>query len=101
MKNLTPEEFKHGFEQNENTVILDVRSEMEYGEGKIDNHTLLDFNAGEFESEFRNLDKSKTYYVYCRAGSRSAMACMLMEQEGYVTYNLAGGIQAWVEKYGM
>lgn len=100
MKNLTPQEFKKAFEQDEQAVILDVRSEAEYAEGKIENHKLLDFLIGEFEAEFRDLDKSKNYYVYCRSGNRSGMACALMAQEGFNAFNLQGGIKAWNEVYG-
>jgi rhodanese-related sulfurtransferase len=42
------------------------------------------------------MDKSKNYYVYCRAGSRSSQACQIMDQMGFEnTYNLAGGFSNW------
>jgi rhodanese-related sulfurtransferase len=42
------------------------------------------------------LDKSKNYYVYCKAGGRSAQACSIMSQMGFAnTYNLEGGMMHW------
>jgi rhodanese-related sulfurtransferase len=43
------------------------------------------------------LDKSKAYFVYCRSGARSARACAVMQQYGFlIAFNLLGGILAWV-----
>jgi rhodanese-related sulfurtransferase len=42
------------------------------------------------------LDTSKTYYVYCRSGARSAQACQLLKQQGITDcFNLLGGILDW------
>ncbi len=97
MKNLTQEQWKEGIENDENASILDVRTEEEYIEGYIPNSTNLDIYKGqEFLDEVGNLDKSKSYYVYCRSGARSAQACALMNQNGIEnTYNLMGGITEW------
>ncbi|MDC3301075.1 rhodanese-like domain-containing protein, partial [Flavobacteriaceae bacterium] len=36
------------------------------------------------------------YFVYCKAGSRSAQACAVMHQMGFeYTYNLEGGFSKW------
>ena len=42
------------------------------------------------------LDKSKSYFIYCRSGARSGQACQLLNQMGIkATYNLDGGILSW------
>jgi rhodanese-related sulfurtransferase len=42
------------------------------------------------------LDKSQTYFVYCRSGARSAQACQIFKQQGIADcYNLLGGILEW------
>ena len=42
------------------------------------------------------VDKSKSYFLYCKAGSRSSQACSLMNQLGFdKTYNLLGGFMNW------
>jgi rhodanese-related sulfurtransferase len=42
------------------------------------------------------LDPGKTYVVYCRSGSRSRQACILMYTLGFTNlYNLTGGMKEW------
>ncbi len=78
-------------------VILDVRSEAEFEDGHIPNAELLNIQDPHgFMEGLSQLDTSKSYFVYCRSGARSAQACMLMKQEGLdTTYNLIGGILEW------
>jgi len=78
------------------TEIIDVRSEAEYSEGKIDGHRLINLNAPDFGQKIDELDKGKTYVVYCRSGGRSGVASGIMVSKGFdKVYNLEGGIQAW------
>jgi rhodanese-related sulfurtransferase len=47
--------------------------------------------------EVDNLDKEKTYFVYCQTGVRSATAMSIMKNIGYKkVFNLEGGIKAWI-----
>jgi len=80
-----------------NAVILDVRTQDEVDEGKIPNALHIDIYKGQgFIYEVDALDKSKNYYVYCKAGGRSAQACAVMNQLGFKnTYNLIGGFSQW------
>ena len=58
-----------------NTIIIDVRTDMEVQGGYIDGTTLfIDFYASDFKAKVAALDKSKKYIVYCHAGGRSAEA---------------------------
>ncbi|GAB5466553.1 MAG: rhodanese-like domain-containing protein [Candidatus Kapaibacteriales bacterium] len=76
--------------------IIDVRSEAEYPEGKIEGHKLINLNSADFGQKIDELEKDKTYLVYCRAGGRSAVASGIMVSKGFdKVYNLEGGIQAW------
>jgi rhodanese-related sulfurtransferase len=95
--NLTQEDWVSQFEADENTVILDVRTEDEFNEGFIANAINIDIHRGQdFVNEIEALDKSKNYYVYCRSGMRSAKACEIMNQLGFENaYNLIGGITEW------
>ncbi len=95
--NLTQEEWVSQFEADENTVILDVRTEDEFNDGFIANAINIDIHKGQgFVTEIEVLDKDKKYYVYCRSGMRSAKACEIMNQLGFEnTYNLLGGILDW------
>ena len=95
--NLTQEDWIAQLEEDENAVILDVRTEDECDEGIIPNAINIDIHKGQgFISEIEKLDKSKNYYIYCRSGARSAKACEIMNELGFDnTYNLLGGMLDW------
>jgi rhodanese-related sulfurtransferase len=77
-------------------ITLDVRTPGEFSEGHIDGALLIDFQSGNFENEIASLDKSKTYAVYCRSGSRSGEAVKVMSDAGFTNlYNLDGGVIDW------
>ncbi|WP_459213010.1 rhodanese-like domain-containing protein [Aquimarina rhabdastrellae] len=96
-ENITQQQWEELIANDENAVILDVRSEEEVEEGHIPNMINIDIRQGQgFLDMVQELDKSKNYYVYCRSGARSAQACALMSQMGFeTTYNLLGGILEW------
>lgn len=95
MKNLDVSSFLAEVENNDNAVVLDVRQASEEVEGKIDPSININIMDPDFPNQINALDKSKTYYVYCRSGGRSANACRYMESQGLVAHNLEGGIMAW------
>lgn len=79
-----------------NTVILDVRTETEKVEGDIPGSILIDAMDADFYTSIDELDKSKTFLVFCRSGNRSSQACLAMNDEGFESlFNLEGGIKAW------
>lgn len=77
-------------------VMIDVRTPGEVQAGYIDGADMfIDFN-GDFQGGIANLDKNKTYLVYCQSGGRSSRAAKVMEAAGFAhVYNLQGGIGAW------
>lgn len=97
MADLSQEEWASQLENDENSFILDVRTEEEVEEGYIPNSKNIDIYKGqEFIEELEKLDKSKNYYVYCRSGNRSDQACAIMNSIGFAnTYNLEGGFMNW------
>lgn len=97
MPNLSQQDWKEQLSITPDAVILDVRSEEELETGYIPNAINIDIRMGAgFLEELESLDKTKTYFVYCRSGARSAQACQLMQQVGFSsTYNLVGGILEW------
>ena len=83
-------------ESNPDFVILDVRTPEEYAAEHIAESVLLDFYADDFEDELDELDKSKTYLVYCRSGNRSSKSMPIMEDLGFIKiYDMGGGINQW------
>ena len=94
---LIQEDWKSLLKNDTNAVILDVRTKEECDEGIIPNAIMIDIYKGhDFIEELEELDKTKNYYVYCKAGGRSAQACGIMKHLGFETaYNLIGGFSNW------
>lgn len=97
MNELSPSEWAELHNQTAEAVILDVRTEEEFESGYIKGALNLDIRGGaDFIASVEELDKSKSYFVYCRSGARSGQACQLMGQMGFENvYNLEGGVLAW------
>ena len=82
----------------EDVVILDVRTPEETAEGMIEGARQIDFRAEDFREQIGRLDRDKTYLVYCRSGRRSGNACAMLDTLGFERrYNLEGGYLAWEE----
>lgn len=82
--------------QEDNVVLLDVRTPKEVAAGKIEGALEINVLGDDFQEKIQALDKDKTYLVYCRSGKRSTRACNAMEKEGFKDlYNLKGGYTAW------
>ena len=97
MANLTQEDWTKQLEEDNNSVILDVRTEDEVNLGIIPNAIHIVIYKGQgFIYKLEELDKTKSYFVYCRSGARSGQACTIMNQLGFnKAYNLLGGIIEW------
>ncbi len=96
VENLSPSKFLAGFQNDPESVILDVRTPEEFSEKRIEGAINIDIYSHDFQAEITGLDKSKSYYVYCRSGSRSFHAGLFMAQQGFKkVFNLDGGIIGW------
>ncbi|HEU0136917.1 MAG TPA: rhodanese-like domain-containing protein [Flavobacterium sp.] len=95
--NLSQDEWASKLESDPNAVVIDVRTEDEWNEGIIPDAVNMDiYQAQAFVYKVEELDKTKNYYVYCKAGGRSEQACRIMNQMGIEnTYNLSGGMMNW------
>ncbi len=93
--NISVNEFEKAIARQD-VQVLDVRTAEEYESGHLKDAFLADWNSRtEFEKRVKALDKNKALYVYCLAGSRSKAAADYLQQQGFTTYNLVGGINAW------
>jgi rhodanese-related sulfurtransferase len=97
MINLSETEWVKLHDESEESVIIDVRTDDEFSTGFIEGAVNIDFYMGnKFISEIDKLDKSKSYFIYCKSGARSGQTCELMKQKGFKkVYNLEGGILGW------
>jgi phage shock protein E len=89
--NLTVEEFKEKFQEDKG-VVIDVRTKDEYNAGHLAiTDAQYDIINGDFQDKLPELDKDKTYYLYCRSGSRSGQAAKMMKNKGFENvYNIGG-----------
>lgn len=96
-ENLEADEFQERMKLGAKEVVLiDVRSQGEVNSGKIRGARNIDIMRPDFKEKVSQLDKSKTYLLYCRSGRRSARACKIMAKQGFTKLvNLKGGYMGW------
>ena len=74
-------------------IIIDVRRYSEFKEKKIPNAINIPVEELEWEIEELKESKDKPILVYCKAGHKSALACQMLEEEGFTNlYNLGQGL---------
>jgi len=99
-KHLEPEEFKK-LKDQEDVVILDVRSNYEHELGHFKNALTLDIdNFRDFQEKVKELEhlKNKKVLTYCTGGIKCEKASAFLLEQGFEdVYQLHGGII----KYGM
>lgn len=97
---ISPQEYATAIDSDTSAIVLDVRQKAEYEKGHLQNAIQLNFlDKAEFEKGLQSLDKTKTYYIYCRSGRRSNQAAIRMQEKGFKVFDMRGGIIAW-EKAG-
>ena len=84
--------------ENENFIILDVRTPDEFADGHLENAVNINFYSSTFQESIALLDKDKTYLVYCLSGYRSTLASeMIINLHFTDVYNMIGGIEEWLK----
>ena len=73
------------------TIILDVREELELISGKLNNS--INIPLSELRKRYTELPKDKEIWTYCAVGLRGYIASRFLTQKGYKVKNLAGGIK--------
>lgn len=82
--------------QEEDPLILDVRTDQEYKEGHIKDAKQLDFYGDNFQQQLEELPRDKPVLVYCHSGNRSGKTMARMKELGFEkVYNLQGGMSSW------
>lgn len=90
--------FKQDLVANPKIQLLDVRTDAEFAENRLENAFLIDFYLDDFVKRCEeSLSKKKVVYVYCRSGGRSNMASQKLQKAGFKTVDMKGGIKAWLE----
>ncbi|WP_438350046.1 FAD-dependent oxidoreductase [Paenibacillus sp. FA6] len=82
----------------ENTLLVDVRSEIEHNNGHIPGSSLIPVD--ELRGRLQELDPNKEIWVYCQVGLRGYTASRILTQRGFKVRNLTGGYKTYqMSKY--
>jgi rhodanese-related sulfurtransferase len=90
---ITPAEFVARRQSGETLTLLDVREDWELGVASVSD--VVHIPMGQVADRIGELDREKTVVVLCRSGRRSLEVARYLQQNGFKTVNLAGGILAW------
>lgn len=81
--------------ENEDVIVVDVRTEAEYNEKHIPNAILVPNETIQEEALRKLPDTSATYLIHCRSGVRSKQASEKLVEMGYEHIYDFGGINNW------
>lgn len=87
---ITPEEYSNY--NKENTLLLDVRSEIEFNNGHLEG--ALNIPVDNLRERLSELDKDKEIIEYCQVGLRGYVAARILSQHGYSVKNITGGYKS-------
>ena len=82
-------------EENENYIILDVRTIEEYNEGHIPNAICIPNETIDEDVINKLPNKDQLILIYCRSGNRSKQAANKLKNLGYTNLIEFGGIIDW------
>ncbi|PWL39614.1 rhodanese-like domain-containing protein [Flagellimonas aquimarina] len=77
--------------------FIDVRTPEEYKDGRIDDAINFNFkDSTAFLSQIATLNKEEPVYLYCRRGTRSNNAAILLKTKGFKKiFDYSGGYDDW------
>ena len=94
----TVQELKNMLDNNEDFILLDVRTENEVLVSKISDKS-IHIPMNDVPNRLPEIDNKKQIIVYCKSGKRSAKVCEYLKHNNYTDVkNLSGGIIAWAEQ---
>lgn len=89
--------FYKAMQKSETAVqLLDVRSDAEYKQSHLKDSKQINVLEDNFVERVKTeFSKEKAVFIYCKSGGRSNMAANKLQEAGYKTIDLQGGITAW------
>ena len=93
MKSITVQELQKLMNNNEHITLIDVREKGERVMASIKRSVHIPMMTIPHQLELFN--KEEPVYIFCHSGVRSAQACLYLEQQGFDSVNIIGGIHAW------
>lgn len=98
IKHISMNDIVQIMEENENYIILDVRTQAEYNQGHIPNAICIPNETIDENVVNKLPDKNQMILVYCRSGNRSKQAAEKLKKLGYTNLIEFGGIIDWKGK---
>lgn len=95
IKHISMNDIVQIMEENENYIILDVRTQAEYNQGHIPNAICIPNETIDENVVNKLPDKNQMILVYCRSGNRSKQAAEKLKKLGYTDLIEFGGIRDW------
>ncbi len=93
---VTVDEVKRVVDEHDDVILLDVRSEQEYAQGKIEGSINVPIDELAQKVPTSIPDKDAKIYVYCLRDARSARATDTMIRMGYTqVFDMQDGLLAW------
>ncbi|MCL1916993.1 MAG: rhodanese-like domain-containing protein [Peptococcaceae bacterium] len=92
---ITAKEAKEMMDSGKPYILLDVRTNEEYAEKRIDGALLIPNYEIAERAAVELPDQSALILVYCRSGGRSAAAALELIGMGYTNVYDLGGINNW------
>ena len=90
---ITPAEFIARRDRGDAMTLLDVREGWELDVASVPG--IVHIPMGEVADRVGEIDRAVEVVVLCRSGRRSMEVARYLQQNGFRTVNLAGGILAW------
>ena len=88
--------FKSAYRSQKTSVLIDVRTAKEFKSGHIKGAKNINVMGPTFINAVNKIDRKKPIFLYCRSGSRSAMAARRLVKMGFdQVYDLRGGYITW------
>ena len=99
-KQITVQELNTQLENNK-LKLLDVREKFELNICSINNSIHIPMQ--EIGTRINELSDNLEYAVICHSGVRSYHTCEFLYNNGFIVYNVIGGIDEWASSvdYGM
>lgn len=95
IKHISMNDIVQIMDENENYIILDVRTQAEYNQGHIPNAICIPNETIDENVVNKLPDKNQMILVYCRSGNRSRQAAEKLKKLGYTNLIEFGGIIDW------
>lgn len=90
-----PDELSKRLKNQNNILLLDVRTEPERKKGHIRGSVHIPLNQLRRRQTELEKHKNKEIVCYCKTGSRSLNAAVFLQKHGFNASNLKGGMIAW------